>query len=91
MNKKELIKKAAARSGMPQVEMEKAMNTIMEIIGQSLEKEESVVLLGFGTFQVRERAARQGHNPVTKQPMQIPAKKLIKFKPSSKLKIDSKK
>lgn len=91
MNKKELIQTAAAHSGMSQAEMEKALNSILETIGQSMKKEEHVVLVGFGTFLVKERSARNGHNPSTGQVMQIPAKKMVKFKPGSGLDIETKK
>ena len=90
MNKKELIQSAAAHSGMSQGEVEKALNSILESIGQSLKKGEPVTLVGFGTFQVKERAERNGYNPSTGSTMLIPAKKMIKFKVSSALVVDSK-
>lgn len=88
MNKKELIQSAAAHSGMSQGEVEKALNSILESIGQSLKKGEPVTLVGFGTFQVKERAERNGYNPSTGGTMLIPAKKMIKFKASSALVVD---
>ena len=91
MNKKELIQMAAAHSRMPQAEIEKALNSITECIKQSLQKEDPVILVGFGSFMVKERAARNGHNPSTGKPLQIPAKKMVKFKPGKALDIDSKK
>jgi integration host factor, beta subunit len=89
MNKNELIQTAANLSGQSQAEVKQSLNAILESISQSLKKEESVVLVGFGTFTVKERPARTGHNPSTGKQMQIPAKKVIKFKPSSALDIDS--
>lgn len=89
MNKNDLIQMAANLSGLSQAEVKQSLNAILESISQSLKKEESVVLVGFGTFAVKERPARTGHNPSTGKQMQIPAKKVIKFKPSSALDIDS--
>lgn len=88
MNKKELIQAAAEHSGMPQAEVEKALNSILESMKQSLNNEESVTLVGFGTFRVQERAARQGYNPSAGRKMQIPAKKIVKFKPGKALEIE---
>lgn len=90
MNKKELIQSAAAHSGLLQGEVEKALNSILESIRLSLEKAEPVTLVGFGTFQIRERAERNGHNPSTGGSMLIPAKKMIRFKASSTLVVGSK-
>lgn len=91
MNKNDLIQMAANLSGQSQAEVKLALNAIIESISQSLKKEEPVVLVGFGTFAVKERAARTGHNPSTGKQMQIPAKKIIKFKPGKALDIDSEK
>lgn len=91
MNKKDLIQLAAADSGMSQKAIEDAFNSIFKCIGQSLKKEESVILIGFGTFAIQERAARTGFNPATKETIQIPAKKVVKFKAGKALEIDSKK
>lgn len=83
MNKKELIQEAAVHSGMPHGEVEKALNSILSSIMQSLKKQEPVTLVGFGTFHVKDRAEREGYNPSTGKRMQIPAKKMVKFKSSS--------
>ena len=91
MNKKELIQEAAIRSGMSQADVEKVLNHIMDTVRDSLHKEEPVTLVGFGTFQVQERAARQGYNPSAGQKMQIPAKKIVKFKPGKALEINQEK
>lgn len=87
MNKKELIQKTALRSGLSQADVEKTLNSAIETIKETLKKEEAIILLGFGTFSVKERAARQGLNPATKQKMVIPAKKVIKFKPGKGLEV----
>lgn len=89
MNKNDLIQTAANLSGQSQAEVKQSLNAILESISQSLKKGESVVLVGFGTFAVKERPARTGRNPFTGEQMQIPAKKVIKFKPGSTLDIDS--
>lgn len=90
MNKKDLIQLAAADSGMSQKAIEDALNSILKCVSQSLKKEESVILVGFGTFAIQERASRTGFNPVTKEQIQIPAKKIVKFKAGKALEIDSK-
>lgn len=90
MNKKELIQETALRSGLSQADAEKALNCIIETIGNALKKEESITLVGFGTFSVKERAARQGHNPRTGLKIAIPAKKVVKFQPGKGLEIDPK-
>lgn len=89
MNKKDLIQSASAHSGMSRAEIEKALNSIIECIGQNLKKGDPVILVGFGTFQVQERCARQGLNPATKEIIRIPAKKVVKFKPGKGLDINS--
>ncbi len=91
MNKNDLIQSAATLSGLPQTEIKQALNAILESISQNLKKEEPVVLVGFGTFAVKERAARIGYNPSTGKPIQIPAKKVIRFNAAKALDIDSKK
>lgn len=87
MNKKELIQEVAIRSGMSQADVEKALKHIIAAVGNSLRNGESVTLVGFGTFRVQERAARQGYNPSAGRKMQIPAKKIVKFKPGKALEI----
>lgn len=87
MNKKELILEVAIRCGMSQADVEKVLNHIIATIGDCLHKEEPVTLVGLGTFRVQERAARQGYNPSAGRKMQIPAKKIVKFKPGKALEI----
>lgn len=84
MNKKELIQLVAAKCGMPQAEASKSLSAILETISEVLTTEESIVLQNFGTFSVKERAARRGINPKTKQSLDIPAMKVIRFKASKK-------
>lgn len=90
MNKKELIQAAAEHSGMSQGDVEKALNSILESMKLSLKNEEPVTLVGFGSFQVRNRAERKGYNPSTGKSMQVPARKVVKFKAGSALEIGSK-
>ena len=85
MNKAELVKAIAEKSGLTQVDAEKALNAFTETITHSLSKGESVALIGFGTYSVSERSARTGINPKTKEPLKIAAKKVAKFKAGSKL------
>lgn len=91
MNRKDLIQAVVAKSDMPSKDVEKVLNSIIGCIGENLRKGESVVLIGFGTFAVKERAARTGINPTTKQQIAIPAKKVIKFKPGKALDIEPEK
>ena len=87
MNKKELIQEVAIRSGMSQADVERVLNHITDTVRDSLHNEETVALMGFGTFRVQERAARAGYNPSAGQKMRIPAKKIVKFKPGKALEI----
>ncbi|MGL5785276.1 MAG: HU family DNA-binding protein [Bacteroidales bacterium] len=84
MYKKELIECASIKADLPRNITEKALTAILETISESMEKEEPVVLIGFGKFFVSERKARKAINPMTKQVMEIPASKKIKFKASKK-------
>lgn len=91
MNKKDLILAASTASGLPQKDVEKVLNAILGCIDQSLKKEEPVILVGFGTFSIYERATRIGFNPTKKEKIQIPAKKVVKFKAGKTLVVDSEK
>lgn len=84
MNKKELIQSASAKCGMPQFFVSMAFTAIAETIQESLAKEESVILIGYGTFSVKERKAHKGFNPATREAIQIPACKVVRFKASVK-------
>ncbi|MED1469820.1 HU family DNA-binding protein [Bacillus salipaludis] len=66
--------------------MSEAVDVLLETISNTLAKEEKIQLVGFGTFEVRERAARTGRNPQTGEEMQIPASKVPAFKPGKELK-----
>ncbi|NLL62695.1 MAG: HU family DNA-binding protein [Ruminococcaceae bacterium] len=86
MNKSELIAAVAAKTGFTKKDAEKAVNAIIDCITAALKKGKKVQLIGFGTFEVRNRAAKQGHNPKTGAPMMIPASKLPAFKAGKTLK-----
>lgn len=85
MNKAELISAIAEESGLSKVDSKKALDAFVSAVTKSLKAGDRVSLIGFGTFAVAERQARTGINPSTKKPIQIPAKKVAKFKPGAEL------
>lgn len=80
MNKSELVAAMAEKTGLPKKDAEKALTAFTDIIVESLQKGDKVSLVGFGTFDVRHRAARQGLNPRTKEPIEIKASDAPAFK-----------
>ncbi len=86
MNKTELIAKAAEAAGMTKKDTERVLNAAIDAITLSLGRGEKVQLSGFGTFEIKEREARMGRNPATKEPMEIAATKVPTFKASKALK-----
>ncbi|EEK71971.1 DNA-binding protein HU [Bacillus mycoides] len=86
MNKTELIKNVAQNAEISQKEATVVLQTVVESITNSLAAGEKVQLIGFGTFEVRERAARTGRNPQTGEEMQIAASKVPAFKAGKELK-----
>lgn len=86
MNKSELIESVANATNLSKKDTEATINATLEAITDSLVEGEKVVLVGFGTFEVRERAARMGRNPATKEEIQIPASKAPAFKAGKGLK-----
>ncbi len=86
MNKAELIAAVAEKSGLTRKDSEKAVNAAFEAITASLVKGEKVALVGFGAFEVKERAARVGRNPQTKEEITIPASRVASFKVGKALK-----
>lgn len=86
MTKTELATNLAEKAKMTKADATKFLEAWMEIITQALSKGDSVQLIGFGTFEVRNRAARVGHNPSTGEEIQIPASKTAAFKAGKKLK-----
>jgi len=85
MNKTELISAIAEKAGLSKVDAKKALEATLCTIACEMKKGEKVVLIGFGTFSVTERAARKGINPQTKAVINIAAKKSAKFKPGAEL------
>ena len=86
MNKQELISAAAEKTGFSKKDTEATVTAVLETIISALEDNEKVQLVGFGSFEVTERAARIGRNPKTKEAIEIPASKAPVFKPSKALK-----
>ena len=85
MNKADLISAMAAGADMTKADATKALNAFLDVVMDALKKGEKVTLVGFGTLSVAERAARTGINPATKETIEIPARKVVKFKPSTEL------
>ena len=86
MNKRELTQSVAKATKLSETQTEKTINAVLEGIKKALGKGERVILLGFGSFGVRKRAARRGRNPRTGKPLKIPAAKVPIFRPSKGLK-----
>lgn len=86
MNKTELINKVSEKSGLGKKDAEKAVNAFTETITESLKSGNSVQLVGFGSFQVKARAAREGRNPQTGKAIKIAATNVPSFKAGQKLK-----
>ncbi len=86
MNRKELIDALAEKTGSTKIAAEQNIAALIEIIGATLGKGDNVALVGFGTFEVRERAARVGRNPKTGAELKIKASKVPAFKAGATLK-----
>lgn len=86
MNKLELIVSIAEKTQLPRKDAEKALNAFMESVEEALERDDKVQLVGFGSFEVRERAARKGVNPQTGEEIMIPASRVPVFKVGKTLK-----
>ncbi|MCQ2455295.1 MAG: HU family DNA-binding protein [Clostridia bacterium] len=80
MNKTELVAKVADKAGLSKKDADKAVAAVFDSIVAALKKNDKVALIGFGTFEVRTRAARNGINPLTKAPIKIAASKSPVFK-----------
>ena len=80
MNKAELIDAMAASSGLSKADAKKALDAFIEAVTAALQKGDRVALVGFGSFSVSTRSARKGRNPQTGAEIDIPAKKVVKFK-----------
>ena len=86
MNKTDWIAAAAERAGLPKKDAERIIAAALDITAEMLEAGERVQLSGFGSFEVRDREARVGRNPLTKEALEIPATRVPVFKPSKVLK-----
>ncbi len=86
MNKTELVAAVAEQAEISKKDAEKALKAFTDVISAELKKGEKVQLVGFGTFEVAERKAREGRNPQTGKTMKIAASKAPKFKPGKALK-----
>lgn len=86
MNKSELIAAIAAKTGETKKDAEATLNAFVDVVTDALVKGDKVQLVGFGTFEVRKRAARKGRNPQTKEEIKIPASKAPVFKAGKALK-----
>ncbi len=86
MTKMDLIAKVAEKTEFTKKDADVAVSAVIDAITEALSSGDKVALVGFGTFEVKERAARKGHNPKTKQPIDIPASKAPVFKAGKALK-----
>jgi len=86
MNKADLVSMIAAKSNLTKKDSESALNAFMETVEGALKKGEKIQLVGFGTFEIRSRKARNGINPKTKEAIKIPASKAPVFKAGKALK-----
>ena len=85
MNKADLVNAMAAESGLTKADASKALNAFIAAVTAALKEGDKVALVGFGTFGISERAARKGVNPSNGQSIEIPAKKVVRFKPGPEL------
>jgi Bacterial nucleoid DNA-binding protein len=86
MNKTELVAAIAEKTELSKKDAEKALTAFTSVVAEELSKGEKIQLVGFGTFEVAERAAREGRNPQSGEPMKIAASKAPKFKAGKALK-----
>ncbi len=86
MNKVDLINALAAKNELTKKDAEKAVNAVLDLIAGALKDGDKVQLMGFGSFEVKERAARTGKNPATGETIDIPASKAVVFKSGKALK-----
>ena len=86
MNKTEFVAAVAEKSGLAKADADKAVKAVFDTVKDELAKGEKIQLIGFGTFEVRERAERDAFNPLTKEKTKIEACKVPAFKPGTALK-----
>ena len=85
MNKTELVKAIAEQANISQAQAKAALEATINAVSEALANGDKVALVGFGTFSVAEKAARTGFNPRTKEAIDIPARKAVKFKAGAEL------
>lgn len=85
MNKTEFINAVAEQSGLSKVDSKKAVEAFIQTISNEMKEDGKISLLGFGSFSTTEKAARKGVNPKTKEVIDIPARKVVKFKAGAEL------
>ena len=85
MNKTELINAVAEKANLSKVQAKAALDATLNTITEALLKDDKVAIIGFGTFGVSEKTARTGINPRTKEKIEIPARKTVKFKAGAEL------
>ena len=85
MNKTELVNAIADKANLSKVDAKAALDAALGAISDALAEGDKVAILGFGTFAVAEKGARTGINPRTKEKIEIPARKVVKFKPGAEL------
>ena len=85
MNKGELVASIADARGITKAQAEQALNTVLGYMANAVEKGEKVIITGFGSFRVVERAERKGRNPQTGQNIVIPSHNVVKFRPAKNL------
>ena len=80
MNKTDLIQAVAEKTGLTKLQAGQAVSAMLEALTEALLREERVQLMGFGTFETKYRPARQGHNPRTLEPVEVPASRTVTFR-----------
>lgn len=85
MNKRELIAAMSEKTGGNLAQTKEMLEAFQDVVSEALEKGDKVTLVGWGTFSVADRPERSGRNPVTGEALTIPAKRVVKFKPSKTL------
>lgn len=88
MKKIDLIKSIALKSELHKDQISVVLECMIDSIAAAVHQGESVTLIGFGTFEVKERKARQAYNPSTKALMQVPCKKVVRFRPGGKMTLE---
>nr|WP_314437843.1 HU family DNA-binding protein [uncultured Porphyromonas sp.] len=89
MNKTDFIAGVAEKAGLTKEQARKAVDAFAAVVAEELQKGEKVSLLGFGTFSVQDKPAREGINPATKAKIKIPARKAVKFKAGAALDLNA--